>query len=228
MMKNRFKLLALAASLMIWAFPVTAYAYVPENVDTSVIDEDKDAVKDEGKDIDKEEEDHKPLTPEGNTTIVDDNVSSDNHSKQFMTVTTKNGNIFYIIVDRDNTTGANNVHFLNQVDERDLMDLLSDEEKKELEGQEGDEIETPIEPVQQTQQPQDIVATEEPELEVVKEKKKPNLLLGLIIVLGLAGVAGFYFYSNSESFKRRKNGEDPDSDYADDYIDIPGDDKEEE
>jgi len=227
MMKNRFKLPALAASLMIWAFPVTAHAYVPENVDTSVIDEDKDAVKDEGKEKNKEEEDHKPLTPEGNTTIVDDNVSSDNHSKQFMTVTTKNGNIFYIIVDRDNTTGANNVHFLNQVDERDLMDLLSDEEKKELEGQEGDDIETPIEPVQQTQQPQDIVATEEPELEVVKEKKKPNLLLGLIIVLGLAGVAGFYFYSNSESFKRRKNGEDPDSDYADDYIDIP-EEKEEE
>ena len=227
MMKNRFKPLALAVSLMIWAFPVTAYAYVPENVDTSVIDEDKDAVKDEGKEKNKEEEDHKPLTPEGNTTIVDDNVSSDNHSKQFMTVTTKNGNIFYIIVDRDNTTGANNVHFLNQVDERDLMDLLSDEEKKELEAQVSDEIETPIEPVQQTQQPQDIVATEEPELEVVKEKKKPNLLLGLIIVLGLAGVAGFYFYSNSESFKRRKNGEDPDSDYADDYIDIP-EEKEEE
>ena len=227
MMKNRFKLPALAASLMIWAFPVTAYAYVPENVDTSVIDEDKDAVNDEGKEKNKEEEDHKPLTPEGNTTIVDDNVSSDNHSKQFMTVTTKNGNIFYIIVDRDNTTGTNNVHFLNQVDERDLMDLLSDEQKKELEGQECDGIETPIEPVQQTQQPQDIVATEEPELEVVKEKKKPNLLLGLIIVLGLAGVAGFYFYSNSESFKRRKNGEDPDSDYADDYIDIP-EEKEEE
>ena len=99
--------------------------------------------------------------------------------------------------------------------------------KKELEAQVSDEIETPIEPVQQTQQPQDIVATEEPELEVVKEKKKPNLLLGLIIVLGLAGVAGFYFYSNSESFKRRKNGEDPDSDYADDYIDIP-EEKEEE
>ena len=98
MMNNRFKLPALAASLMIWAFPVTAYAYVPENVDTSVIDEDKDAVKDEGKEKNKEEEDHKPLTPEGNTTIVDDNVSSDNHSKQFMTVTTKNGNIFYIIV----------------------------------------------------------------------------------------------------------------------------------
>ena len=49
MMNNRFKLPAFAASLMIWAFPVTAYAYVPENVDTSVIDEDKDAVKDEGK-----------------------------------------------------------------------------------------------------------------------------------------------------------------------------------
>ena len=51
-------------------------------------------------------------------------------------------------------------------------------------------------------------------------------ILGLIIVLGLAGVAGFYFYSNRESFRRRKNGEDPDRDYSDDYIDIPEDDKE--
>ena len=106
-MKNKIRLIAIAASLMIGTVPMTAFAQVPDNVDTSVIDE--------------EEEDHTPLTPDGNMTLVDDIGSSDGHSKQFMTVTTKNGNIFYIIVDRDDK-GTNTVHFLNQVDERDLMD----------------------------------------------------------------------------------------------------------
>ena len=207
-MKNRIKVLILAAALSVWALPATVYANVPDNVDTTVIDEEE------------EEEDHTPLTPPGNMTLVDDLVSSDNHSKQFMTVTTKNGNIFYIIVDRDNTTGTNNVHFLNQVDERDLMDLLSDEDKEALEEQVGGKIETPVQPAEPT--------PTETQPEEPKEKKGPNPILGVIIVLGLAGVAGFYFYSNSESFKRRKKGEDPDSAYADDYIDIPEEDEKEE
>lgn len=207
-MKNRIKVLMLAAAITVWTLPATVYANVPDNVDTTVIDEEE------------EEEDHTPLTPPGNMTLVDDLVSSDNHSKQFMTVTTKNGNIFYIIVDRDNTTGTNNVHFLNQVDERDLMDLLSDEDKEALEEQVGGKIETPVQPTEPT--------PTETQPEEPKEKKGPNPILGVIIVLGLAGVAGFYFYSNSESFKRRKKGEDPDSAYADDYIDIPEEDEKEE
>ena len=207
-MKNRLKVLILAAVISVWALPVTAYANVPDNVDTTVIDEEE------------EEEDHTPLTPEGNMTLVDDLVSSDDPSKQFMTVTTKNGNIFYIIVDRDNTSGRNNVHFLNQVDERDLMDLLSDEDKEALEEQIGGKIETPVPVVEPT--------PVEPQIEETKKKASPNPILGLIIVLGLAGAAGFYFYSNRESFKHRKNGEDPDSDYADDYIDIPEEDDKED
>ena len=64
----------------------------------------------------------KPLTPGGNATLVDDFGGN----KQLITVTTKSGNYFYILVDRD-AEGENTVHFLNQVDEADLMVLMEDE-----------------------------------------------------------------------------------------------------
>ena len=205
-MKNKIRLIAIASALMIGTVPMTAFAQVPDNVDTSVIDE--------------EEEDHTPLTPDGNMTLVDDIGSSDGHSKQFMTVTTKNGNIFYIIVDRDDK-GTNTVHFLNQVDERDLMDLISDEDKEEIEEATNAKVETPV------QETTDDAATDVAE-ETTKKTSSPNPILGICIVLGLAGVAFFYWYSNRDSFKRKKNGADPDSDYADDYIDIPTSDEKED
>lgn len=207
-MKNKIRLIAIASALMIGTVPMTAFAQVPDNVDTSVIDE--------------EEEDHTPLTPDGNMTLVDDIGSSDGHSKQFMTVTTKNGNIFYIIVDRDDK-GTNTVHFLNQVDERDLMDLISDEDKEEIEEATNAKVETSV------QETTDDAATDVSEETTKKKTSSPNPILGICIVLGLAGVAFFYWYSNRDSFKRKKNGTDPDSDYADDYIDIPtADEKEDE
>ena len=63
-----------------------------------------------------------PLTPEGNTTLVDDYYGD----KQLITVTTKAGNYFYILIDRANEDKETAVHFLNQVDEADLMALLED------------------------------------------------------------------------------------------------------
>ena len=68
-----------------------------------------------------------PLTPEGNAALVDDFGGN----KQLITVTTKAGNYFYILIDRANEDKKTAVHFLNQVDEADLMALMEDGKPKE-------------------------------------------------------------------------------------------------
>ena len=68
-----------------------------------------------------------PLTPEGNATLVDDFYGD----KQLITVTTKAGNYFYILIDWANEDAETAVHFLNQVDEADLMALMEDGETQE-------------------------------------------------------------------------------------------------
>ena len=64
------------------------------------------------------------LTPDGNLSLIDDIGSSARSGKQFITVETKNGNVFYLIIDRDD---GETVHFLNQVDEADLLTLMGDD-----------------------------------------------------------------------------------------------------
>ena len=71
--------------------------------------------------------DNTALTPDGNLTLIDDIGSSAASGKQFITVETKTGNVFYLIIDRDDE-GEQTVHFLNQVDETDLLALMEDGE----------------------------------------------------------------------------------------------------
>ena len=106
-------LTALCAALMLMGgFSVTAFAQTPEG---------QDATDDSGVVFEEPETEADPLTPDGNATLVDDFGGN----KQLITVTTKAGNYFYILIDRDDE-GENTVHFLNQVDEADLMALMED------------------------------------------------------------------------------------------------------
>lgn len=63
------------------------------------------------------------LSVEGNLALLDDLGGAD--GKQIVTVETRDGNVFYLIIDRDDAEGQT-VHFLNQVDEADLMPLTED------------------------------------------------------------------------------------------------------
>ena len=67
------------------------------------------------------------LTPDGNAALVDDFGGN----KQLITVTTKAGNYFYILIDRANEDKKTAVHFLNQVDDADLAALMEDGKPKE-------------------------------------------------------------------------------------------------
>ena len=107
-----------AALMLMGGFSVTAFAQTPEQPAA-------DATNDSGV-IYEEPEETAPLTPEGNATLVDDFGGN----KQLITVTTKAGNYFYILIDRDDE-GENTVHFLNQVDDADLFALLEDGESTE-------------------------------------------------------------------------------------------------
>ena len=95
---------------------------------TPKVEDERDEKKD-----DQAETDGKSLTPDGNLNLIDDygTTEEDKSGKQFLTFTTKNGNYFYMIVDRDDS-GNETVHFLNMVDESDLLALMDDDEKKEL------------------------------------------------------------------------------------------------
>jgi len=119
------------------------------------------------------------LTPPGNLSLVDDAVVASIEDKQFMTVTTKNGNVFYIVVDRDGNT--ENVYFLNLVDELDLIALLEDD------------FEMPVAPTPEPFVPP-VAAPVEPEPVKEPEKSTNRGLITLIVFLALGGIgAGVYF-----------------------------------
>ena len=161
-------------------------------------------------------EDGKPpfaFTPDGNMTLIDDflqiEVPGDEEAeqveKQFITVQSKNGNTFYIVIDRNGET--ENVYFLNLVDEADLMALMEGEEgetavptcsctDKCVVGAINTNCEicrtnmsecTGKEPVVEPEPEQPTEPVEEPD-----EKKSANFL-PLIIVL-IAGAGGFAVY----------------------------------
>ena len=122
------------------------------------------------------------FTNEGNMALVD-NLFAKNTNKQFITVESKNGQLFYIVIDYDavqnEETDSYAVHFLNMVDEADLMALL-----EEL------DIEIP----DKTPEP---TPTPKPTVEVVPEPDEPDGMNGsvLLIVFALlvAGVVLNYF-----------------------------------
>lgn len=167
-----------------------------------------------------EEEPMGPLTPDGNLQLVDDYGSLEVGGKQFITVVTKSGNYFYIIIDRDDH-GNENVHFLNMVDESDLLALMDDEQVEEYMNKTGvgekDGQASVVEDVTKTE-------VEEPEVEVEKPVKKNNSGMIVIVLLVIGGAAGGYFYiTKSKNKKSTKNsGVDPDADYNEDEEDYLG------
>ena len=120
-----------------------------------------------------------------------------------MTVQTKSGAVFYLVIDRSADT--ENVYFLNQVDELDLMAIMDDAQKQEYESslkEEPQEVpETPIEDEPTADEPVD----EEPQADL----QTNNLaLFGVIGVIAALVIGGYAFMKK----KAKKDGADLDED----------------
>ena len=136
---KKFFALLLAMTLCMGVFSVNAYAYVDESAAAESQPVQEEAVLEETPEPEPTEEPMEALTPDGNLTIVDDNGSATGAGKQFITLVSKNGNYFYLIIDRDDE-GEQTVHFLNQVDEADLLSLMDEDAAAQY--QESLEVET--------------------------------------------------------------------------------------
>lgn len=197
---KRFSAMLLALAMCMGVFSTTVFAYVDESVAT-----EEPAVEEKVPETEPEEP-MLPLTPDGNLTLVDDAGSPTKSGKQFITAVTKNGNYFYIIIDRDDK-GEETVHFLNQVDEADLLKLMDEEEVAEF-----------TKPVEETKP--EVVETV-PEITEPTPEEKPkstNMLPAILTLIVLACGGGFFVFKKVQEKKKEQEAAkpDPDADYVDD------------
>lgn len=159
----------------------------------------------------RSEDDTRPLTPNGNLTLVDDIGSQAGQGRQFITLVTKTGNYFYLIIDRNNK-GEENVHFLNMVDEEDLFALMDEKQVANYKAAQNEKDAAAV--TVATPSMAGVVQDSAPK-PTVKEKKPFHAfpLLGVVIVLS-AGAIG-YLYLQAKKKQTAALRPDPDADYVD-------------
>ena len=230
-MMNKFCALMLSVALCAgMAAPAFAYGGEPvEEVEQPVLT----STTDEEDVVTVTDEETGALTPEGNLTLVDDYHTdySDGSGQQFITLVSKSGATFYLVIDR-NAKGQQTVHFMNLVDEADLLTLMEEEDADaytaEKEAAEQDKLKAEEEAKKAAEEAA-ASGTEQP-----KENKVTKIasgFLGVVVLTALAAGGGFYAFAKR---KRKKQAEkealDPDANYTEDKGDfeIPVEDEPEE
>lgn len=191
-MKKKIRNLVAMVAAILSSGTMTAYAYVDETEQTApepVITEET-----------PEETEVTPFSVAGNGQLLDD--ITDDDTKQFLTVQTKNGNTFFMVIDR--SRNSENVYMLSLVDERDLAEFIEEEEPEPAEEKPAVIVEEPrSEPVQEEIQP---------------EPEKGGMGLGAvltIILLGAGCVGGYYYFKIWKPKREEEDAESEDLEFYD-------------
>lgn len=151
-------------------------------------------------------EDNRTLTPKGNAQLVDD--VSDNENLQFITVTARNGNVFYFVIDKG--AQSENVYFLNTVDESDLEALVEKSDKKPTATAKQEQTENTAETDSTDNDTKDKKDKTEKSEQQEQNRQKNNS--GLFVILALAAAAGIggYYYKVILPKKKLEQADDLD------------------
>ena len=180
-MKNRLKLAAAVFTAVFALSEITAFAQSSEPSEPTQTPAETVI------------EDNRTLTPKGNAQLVDD--VADNENLQFITVTARDGNVFYFVIDKG--AQSENVYFLNTVDESDLAALIED-----------------YTPTAATEQTPAASASPEPEQteqkqpEHTEQGKSSSPMLYIVLALIAAGVIGGYYFKVILPKKKLKDADD--------------------
>ena len=164
------------------------------------------------------------LTPEGNLTLVDDYHTnySDGSGQQFITLVSKSGATFYLVIDR-NAKGQQTVHFMNLVDEADLLALMEEEAADAYTAEKEAAAQAELDRLKAEEEAKKVAeeaATAEPPKEN-KVTKYAGAFLGVVALISLAAGGGFYFYRQQmQKKKAEKEALDPDANYNEDKGDF--------
>lgn len=176
---------------------------------------------------------------DGNATLIKhEKIIYDSEEMQFIAVTTKDGDVFYILINYSAEGDEDNVFFLNKVDDFDLYSLL-------YAGNESEEDKDPAEQAKKyadaaangnikvdNSDSAEVTTTETENAEESTEKKTDSPMnsntLILVGVSALAVVGGAVFVLKSGKLGKKKNVkvEDFDEDYDDDYGSVTDEDDE--
>lgn len=136
----------------------------------------------------------------GNGEVKDD--ITDSSSKEFLTVTTKNNNTFYIVIDRSAT--SQNVYMLSQVDENDLAEFLDKDSTATVVTTQTDTSNVVLDETESNDNTDKETTADAQK----KDQTKSNMgAMAAILILALGGVGAYYYF---KIYKPKKEAEEDD------------------
>ncbi len=199
--------------MMLFTASTTAFAYVDESAEASKVETiqteqstDKEEKKDEATNTNEvlpEDGTDKgtAFTTPGNGEVKDD--ITDDSTKEFLTVTTKNNNTFYIVIDRSAT--SQNVYMLSQIDENDLSEFLDKDSTATVVTPQPDKSKVVLD--ETNNEDIDKEATIDPEKTA---SAKTNMgAMATILILALGGVAAYYYFKIYKPKKEEDEDDQP-------------------
>lgn len=231
--KKSFRLLTAFALCMVLvcSFSMTAFAYADDtdqNLPVTEATQPEETTEPETTVPPETITPVEPLEDEGNA-YTRDLLYDKATNKQFITIQTKNGNTFYIVIDYDAPINDEEeqyqTYFLNMVDESDLLALMDEEAVAELTTCVCDthceagavNVECPV---CKTNMSECTGVVPEPETPVEDDTEQPEepksgsnmgMIIAIVAIAGVGGAAYYYF-----KFIRGKKNKDEDLDFYDD------------